>query len=435
MRAAALVLVIVGCGGSSGSSGSSVTSASGFARLLRNAAPGACHVVGACDAEGSEIRPGGVGSGSCPGFLRLVARGGAQCARRLSSGRARRIEPWPGRGTPRRPPRRARAAPAPASMTTARATTAAPSGERPGAMQFNHSTTILRTKKSRPRRPRRRLARPEHARPQLGTFIAPSRIFRRIRTHWATSVMLFAWLNAGLHTIGGRSIWNRVRPAPRSSPLPGPSSTTPSRSTRRPPPSSAPAPGPTASMGPLPTACPVFDPIHHLPTQQLSAPRRAQTSLSKTGVDRHQLAGRRDEVRRGRADPGVPQGRARDHRRGIIVALSTAGDPVAKVVVLDRLVAAAVATLAVLATTRKSRPTTRKLVVPALAIVFGSMSGVYYGGAGSPVAAMLVYGIYFFSWCKSQDHDRHLRAGRGHPWRARPGHPERRPRRPRRRSD
>ena len=61
MRAAALVLVIVaGCGGSSGSSGSSVGSVGGdgahpgFARLLRDPASGACHVVGACDAEGSE---------------------------------------------------------------------------------------------------------------------------------------------------------------------------------------------------------------------------------------------------------------------------------------------------------------------------------------------------------------------------------------------
>ena len=39
----------------------------------------------------------------------------------------------------------------------------------------------------------------------------------------------------------------------------------------------------------------------------------------------------------------------------------------------------------------------RRLLTPALPIVFGSMSGVYYWGAGSPVAAMLVYGIYFFS--------------------------------------
>jgi serine/threonine-protein kinase len=83
---------------------------------------------------------------------------------------------------------------------------------------------------------------------------------------------------------------------------------------------------------------------------------------------------------------------------GIIVALSTGGDPVAKVVVLVGSGAAALGAFFLLIVTRDpAHYDPRKLVVPALPIVFGSMSGVYYWGTGSPVAALLVYGIYFFS--------------------------------------
>ena len=44
---------------------------------------------------------------------------------------------------------------------------------------------------------------------------------------------------------------------------------------------------------------------------------------------------------------------------------------------------------------------------PALVIAFGSFGGVYYWGARSPVAAMIVYGIYFFSLgANAPRHDR-----------------------------
>lgn len=39
----------------------------------------------------------------------------------------------------------------------------------------------------------------------------------------------------------------------------------------------------------------------------------------------------------------------------------------------------------------------RKIIVPALVIGIGSFGGVYYWGVASPVAAMITYGIYFFS--------------------------------------
>jgi serine/threonine-protein kinase len=143
------------------------------------------------------------------------------------------------------------------------------------------------------------------------------------------------------------------------------------------------------------------DPIHVLPTQQLGAPRRASSSISKAAAAASVTtaspvdAMKFDEVARLRIFLkfvlAITGG-------GIIVALSTDGDPVAKLVVLIGSIAAAIAALATLAFIRDPAAyDPRRLVLPAIPVVFGSMSGVYYWGAGSPVAAMLVYGIYFFS--------------------------------------
>jgi eukaryotic-like serine/threonine-protein kinase len=142
------------------------------------------------------------------------------------------------------------------------------------------------------------------------------------------------------------------------------------------------------------------DPIHVLPTQQIGAPRRASTSLSRLSVSATAAtspvdAMKLDEIARTRVFLQVVFALCAG---GIIVALSTGGDHVAKVVVLVGSVGAALGALVVLGLTRDpTRYEPSRLVVPALLIVFGSMSGVYYWGAGSPVAAMLVYGIYFFS--------------------------------------
>jgi tRNA A-37 threonylcarbamoyl transferase component Bud32 len=142
------------------------------------------------------------------------------------------------------------------------------------------------------------------------------------------------------------------------------------------------------------------DPIHVLPTQQIAAPRRASSSMSRLAaasgtaslpVDAMKL----DEIARTRVFLKFVFALTGG---GIIVALSTGGDHVAKLVVLIGSVAAALGAVIAFAIIRD--PATydpRKLIVPALPIVFGSMSGVYYWGAGSPVAAMLVYGIYFIS--------------------------------------
>ena len=141
------------------------------------------------------------------------------------------------------------------------------------------------------------------------------------------------------------------------------------------------------------------DPIHVLPTQQLSAPRRSSGSIPRLSatvtaslpVDAMKL----DELARTRMFVRFVFALASG---GIIAVLVTGGDPVAKAVVLAGSVAALIGGVIALAITRD--PATydqKRLVLPALPIVFGSMAGVYYWGAGSPVAAMLVYGIYFIS--------------------------------------
>jgi len=141
------------------------------------------------------------------------------------------------------------------------------------------------------------------------------------------------------------------------------------------------------------------DLIHRLATQQLAIPRRAHTAGGKSSgssttsspID----AMRFDELSRTRVFLKIVLAITGG---GIVVALSTGGDPIAKVVVLIGSIAAAASAAFTLAITRNPGDyEPKKLVAPALVIVFGSMSGVYYWGTGSPVAALLVYGIYFFS--------------------------------------
>jgi eukaryotic-like serine/threonine-protein kinase len=141
---------------------------------------------------------------------------------------------------------------------------------------------------------------------------------------------------------------------------------------------------------------PAPDPVHQLPTQQI-APRRAATSLSKASTTTTSPvdAMKFDEIARTRIFLKIVLALCAG---GIIVAVSTGGDPVAKVVVLVGSIASALSSLAVLVIMRDAATyDQRKLLLPGLPIVFGSMAGVYYWGTGSPVAAMLVYGIYFFS--------------------------------------
>ena len=120
------------------------------------------------------------------------------------------------------------------------------------------------------------------------------------------------------------------------------------------------------------------DSVHQLPTQQIATARRAST-LSKpsaaTTTTSPVDAMRFDEIARTRIFLKIVLALCAG---GIIVALSTGGDPVAKLVVLIGSIAASLGSLVLLAITRDpTRYDPRKLVLPALPFVFGSMACVY----------------------------------------------------------
>jgi serine/threonine-protein kinase len=143
--------------------------------------------------------------------------------------------------------------------------------------------------------------------------------------------------------------------------------------------------------------------VHGLPTQQIplrgKRPTSGTTSLTKvsgSGSTASPLeAMRLDEFERSRIFVRVVLFLCIG---GAIVALVTDGDPVARIVVLLGTALAMLGSLGLLATTRDpAKYESAKMLHYGLPIVCGSMSGVYYWGTASPVAAMLVYGVYFFS--------------------------------------
>ena len=152
---------------------------------------------------------------------------------------------------------------------------------------------------------------------------------------------------------------------------------------------------------PLPTVR-AIDEVHVLPTQQL--PQRPPAHPSTGSHARHSASAtttspveamRHDEIERTRVFAKVAIAVSVG---GFIVALTTAGDPVARAVVLAGSVASILGSLGIyLATRDPVAYNVRKLLPYTFPICFGSMAGVYYWGTASPVAAMLVYGIYFFS--------------------------------------
>jgi serine/threonine-protein kinase len=147
-----------------------------------------------------------------------------------------------------------------------------------------------------------------------------------------------------------------------------------------------------AASGPL-RAQP--DEVHQLPTQQLPGPRPPSLSKHSSTTSSPVDAMKFDEIARTRVFLRIVFALTAG---GMIVALSTTGDHVAKVVVLVGSIAAALGSAGLLIVLRDpARYQPSLLVATALPIAFGSMAGVYYWGVGSPVAALLVYGIYFFS--------------------------------------
>jgi eukaryotic-like serine/threonine-protein kinase len=82
---------------------------------------------------------------------------------------------------------------------------------------------------------------------------------------------------------------------------------------------------------------------------------------------------------------------------GLIAALATRGDRVAELVQLSGCMLTLAGALWMWHAVDPARYSAKEMVGPALVISFGAFGGVYYWGCASPVAAMITYGIYFFS--------------------------------------
>ena len=141
------------------------------------------------------------------------------------------------------------------------------------------------------------------------------------------------------------------------------------------------------------------DPVHGLPTQALP-PRKRSTTDSQapskyTTATSPAEAMRLDEIARTRVFVRVV---VIVSIAGAVAAFVTGGDPLAFRLVLLGCVLTAVGGLWMIRVTRDPTAfTSRAVLGPALVIAVGAFGGVYYWGCASPVAAMITYGIYFFS--------------------------------------
>jgi len=148
------------------------------------------------------------------------------------------------------------------------------------------------------------------------------------------------------------------------------------------------------------------DPVHALPTQQIPDKRRGGTgSLTKLTESRTTTspveAMKVEEIERTRVFLKVA---LLISVGGAIIALITSGDVIAQRVVTIGSAFGVIGAVWILLMLRKPLEyEQRRIVVPGMFLVVGAMSGVYYWGAASPVAAMLVYGIYFFSLGSSRN--------------------------------
>jgi serine/threonine-protein kinase len=83
---------------------------------------------------------------------------------------------------------------------------------------------------------------------------------------------------------------------------------------------------------------------------------------------------------------------------GMLVALATRADAFAFRVVMGGCAVTLIGSTWMLAMVRDpAKYSARRIFAPALVIAFGAFGGVYYWGVASPTAAMIAYGIYFFS--------------------------------------
>jgi eukaryotic-like serine/threonine-protein kinase len=136
--------------------------------------------------------------------------------------------------------------------------------------------------------------------------------------------------------------------------------------------------------------------IHAQPTQQLPSRGRNQTESSRFSTTTSPSeAMRLEELSRSEIFLRIAIVTA---VAGLIVAMLTDGDPIAFRLLALGCGVNVLGAIWMLRIVR--RPTTysgRKILPPALVIALGAFGGVYYWGVASPVAAMITYGIYFFS--------------------------------------
>ncbi len=147
---------------------------------------------------------------------------------------------------------------------------------------------------------------------------------------------------------------------------------------------------PTRTLTPAPGAS-----VHAMPTQQL--PRRtANESQTKYSTATSPVeAMRLEELARTQIFLKVA---IITCFAGAGVAFATQGDPIAFRVIMAGCIVVTIGALWMLSVVRN--PTTfshARAVPPALVIGLGAFGGIYYWGPASPVAAMVTYGIYFFS--------------------------------------
>ena len=153
---------------------------------------------------------------------------------------------------------------------------------------------------------------------------------------------------------------------------------------------------PVASADIATRTIPPTPPVHAQPTQQLARRRAASESSSRyTTASSPVEAMRHDELERTRVFLRIA---VLTSVAGIVASFSTRGDPFALRVVVAGAIATLLGSLWLLQLVRDPEIyTPSRIVPPAIVIAIGAFGGTYYWGCASPVAAMITYGIYFFS--------------------------------------
>jgi serine/threonine-protein kinase len=140
------------------------------------------------------------------------------------------------------------------------------------------------------------------------------------------------------------------------------------------------------------------DPVHALPTQALASRKKSPTDSHHTRYTTTTSpaeAMRLDEIARSKVFLRVA---ILTCFAGVLVALITKGDPAAFRVVCAGCGVTLLGSLWMLLAVRDpAKFSSRRMIGPVVVIGIGAFGGVYYWGVASPVAAMITYGLYFFS--------------------------------------